>query len=186
MNDGNLIPNSARTPSELRAMTRKGGQKSGEVRRRNRDIKKIVAAFMQAVPDEQTAERLRAQGIDERDITNKSAMVYALCESALKGDVKAFETLMKYSGEDPEQQRKDTELQMKRDAHILILSDKESDYLGLNFTNGFLADEEKKAVLIAVQDKYKEITDVRKQYESCQDDEYFDDDYSDDEDSETD
>lgn len=158
-------------------MTSKGGKKSGEVRRRNRDIKKIVAAMLQGAPDERTAERLRAQGFDERDITNKTAMVMSLCDAALKGDVKAFETLMKYSGEEPEQQRKDAELEMKRDMHVLLLSDKEKDYSGLDITSAFLADDEKKAVLVTIQGKYKELTDARKQFESSySDDDFYDDD----------
>lgn len=37
---GNLIPNSERTPEELREMGRKGGIKSGESRRRKRELLK--------------------------------------------------------------------------------------------------------------------------------------------------
>ncbi len=36
MNDSNLIPNTERSPSELREMGRKGGIKSGESRRRKK------------------------------------------------------------------------------------------------------------------------------------------------------
>lgn len=39
MNDENLIPNSERSPSELREMGRKGGIRSGEVRRQNKRIR---------------------------------------------------------------------------------------------------------------------------------------------------
>lgn len=46
MNTQNLIPNSERSPEELREMGRKGGIKSGESRRRNRDIKKIAQWIM--------------------------------------------------------------------------------------------------------------------------------------------
>ena len=41
MNDGNLIPNSERSPSELREMGRKGGIASGKVRRRNKKLRMI-------------------------------------------------------------------------------------------------------------------------------------------------
>ena len=177
MNNSNLKSIGARTTSEQREITRKGGQKSGEVRRRNRDIKKIVAAMLQGPPDQHTAERLRAQGIDERDITNKAALALSLYDAAMAGNVKAFEALMKYSGEDPDQQRKDAELDMKRDLHVLLLSDKEKDYSGLDVASAFISDYEKKAVLISVQGKYKELTDARKLYESpSYDDEYYDDD----------
>lgn len=39
MNDENLIPNSERTPSELREITRKGGINSGKSRRKKRTMK---------------------------------------------------------------------------------------------------------------------------------------------------
>ena len=41
----NLIPNSARTPQELEAMTRKGGIASGEARRRRKSMREWAKAF---------------------------------------------------------------------------------------------------------------------------------------------
>jgi hypothetical protein len=46
VNDSNLIPNTERSPEELREMGRKGGIKSGESRRRKkrqREIMKLLA-----------------------------------------------------------------------------------------------------------------------------------------------
>lgn len=48
MNDSNLIPNSERTSEELREMGRKGGIKSGEVRRKKRDMRKILRIMLDA------------------------------------------------------------------------------------------------------------------------------------------
>lgn len=42
MNDLNLIPNTERSPEELREMGRKGGIALGKVRRRKRDLQKLV------------------------------------------------------------------------------------------------------------------------------------------------
>lgn len=42
MNDQNLIPNSQRSREELQEMGRKGGIKSGEVRRHNRELRKLA------------------------------------------------------------------------------------------------------------------------------------------------
>ena len=162
MNEQNLIPNSKRTPSELREMTRAGGIKSGEARRRNRDIKKIVAAIMQGEPDEATAERLRLQGIDERDITNKTALVLSLYDAAKTGNVRAFETLMKFGGEDPDEQRKDMELQFKREVHIITLNDK--DYSGFSKINILGGDDEKQQVLLAIQKNYRELKAAHDDY----------------------
>lgn len=159
MNEQNLIPNSARTPNELRDITRKGGIKSGEVRRRNRDIKKIVAAMLQAAPEDQdTAERLALMGIDERDITNKTALVLSLYDEAMKGNVKAFETLMKYSGEDPDQERKDAELLMKRDLHLLDINNR--DRFSLDFMDKTRI-REARYIMSDIKDRYKELKDAR-------------------------
>lgn len=45
--EGNLIPNSQRSPEELREMGRKGGIKSGESRRKKRDLEKKMKIFME-------------------------------------------------------------------------------------------------------------------------------------------
>lgn len=46
MNSQNLIPNSERSPEELREMGRKGGIKSGESRRKNRELRKVMQWVM--------------------------------------------------------------------------------------------------------------------------------------------
>ena len=46
MNDENLIPNSERTPSELREQTRRGGIASGKARRRKADLRKAMQEVM--------------------------------------------------------------------------------------------------------------------------------------------
>lgn len=42
MNNSNLIPNTERSPEELREMGRKGGIASGKSRRRKRELQKLV------------------------------------------------------------------------------------------------------------------------------------------------
>lgn len=49
MNDENLIPNSERTPSELREQTRKAGIASGKARRRKSDLRKAMQLAMQTM-----------------------------------------------------------------------------------------------------------------------------------------
>lgn len=44
-NEQNLIPNEARSPEELRENGRKGGVKSGEVRRRKRTLREIAETY---------------------------------------------------------------------------------------------------------------------------------------------
>ena len=47
MNEKNLIPNSERTPKELQEMTRKGGIKSGEARRRRRTLREELLLMLE-------------------------------------------------------------------------------------------------------------------------------------------
>lgn len=42
MNNSNLIPNTERSPEELREMGRKGGIASGKSRRKKRDLRKMM------------------------------------------------------------------------------------------------------------------------------------------------
>ena len=58
MNEQNLIPNSERSPEELREMGRKGGIKSGESRRKTRDLRKRVKVWFKVFDD------LEKQGIN--------------------------------------------------------------------------------------------------------------------------
>ncbi len=55
MDNSNLIPNSERSPEELREMGRKGGIKSGESRRRKRELKKLAKMLI----DKQIAESFK-------------------------------------------------------------------------------------------------------------------------------
>ena len=52
MNDSNLIPNTERSPEELREMGRKGGIASGKSRRKKRELQKLAQMLL----DEQIPE----------------------------------------------------------------------------------------------------------------------------------
>ena len=56
MKRSNLIPNSERSPEELREMGRKGGIKSGESRRRKRDMLKMAKVWAEIFEAEATKE----------------------------------------------------------------------------------------------------------------------------------
>ena len=59
MNENNLIPNSERTPQELREMTRKGGIASGEARRRKKTAREFAEAALNAeVTDKGTGKKI--------------------------------------------------------------------------------------------------------------------------------
>ena len=56
MAKSNLIPNTERSPEELREMGRKGGIKSGESRRRKRDMLKMAKMWDEIFEAEATEE----------------------------------------------------------------------------------------------------------------------------------
>lgn len=58
----NLIPNNERSPEELREMGRKGGIKSGESRRKTRELRKAFKLFSEVW------EELEKQGVDMDEV----------------------------------------------------------------------------------------------------------------------
>lgn len=60
MNDENLIPNSERSPSELREMGKKGGIRSGEVRRRNKRLREGAELLAEIFAESEEGKKLIA------------------------------------------------------------------------------------------------------------------------------
>lgn len=94
-NEKNLIPieqvNSRRSREEHREDSRKGGQKSGEVRRQRKAMKEQMEMLL-ALPfkQEKQLKFMKDLGIEENQIDNQMALVVAMYGKALKGDVQAF------------------------------------------------------------------------------------------------
>ena len=93
MNEQNLKSFSERTEKEQREIQQKGGIASGEARRAKRDLRKALEMLI------------------EKDFTDKAgktvsgteAITAKLFEQAMKGNVKAFETIRSTVGQDPVQ-----------------------------------------------------------------------------------
>ena len=106
-NEQNLIPNSERTPSELREMTSKGGKASGKSRRKKKSMKKMLETILDMptrVDDDW--ELLGAEGISiddfsGEDITNLTIIIVALIRQAKQGNVKAIKEIREIIGENP-------------------------------------------------------------------------------------
>lgn len=117
MNESNLIPNSQRTPEELRKMTQNGGKKSGEVRRKKKLLKERMKALLElSATDSEAYDNALLMGVDNKDIDNEMLLVIALFEKAKSGDVKAFQEIRNIIGEDnatEELKIKKKELQLK-------------------------------------------------------------------------
>lgn len=99
MNEENLIPNSERTPSELREITSKGGKKSGEVRRKKRDMKACMEMLLKMSPGTQEDyDSLAAAGVfintlTDDELNNMLVVNAALLNRAKSGDVNAVKEL---------------------------------------------------------------------------------------------
>lgn len=75
MNEHNLIPNSERSPKELREMGRKGGIASGKARRKKRDTIKMAKLFQEVFDKLEGKERAKAKQVLDRwvkEIVNHS------------------------------------------------------------------------------------------------------------------
>lgn len=98
-NEQNLIPFSERTESEQREICSEGGKKSGEARRKRRDMKAVMEQLLSLSPTSQSDyEFLINQGVDisslDPDFINNMLVVNAaLLAKAKKGDVLAIKEL---------------------------------------------------------------------------------------------
>lgn len=98
-NAGNLIPNSERTPEELREITSRGGKKSGEARRRKKSMKQVMEMLL-AMPADTAADYNTLVGlgveldqIDREIVDNLLIVNAALLQNAKKGDVPSIKEL---------------------------------------------------------------------------------------------
>lgn len=93
-NEQNLIPLNKRTKSEQREYARKGGKKSGEVRRKRKAMKEQMEMLL-SLPfkSKKQFNFMKELGIEEDNIDNQMALIVAMYGKALKGDVQAFNTI---------------------------------------------------------------------------------------------
>lgn len=96
-NNENLIPFDKRSEREAREFGRKGGKASGEARRKKADFRKTLNLLLTAKIDSpEWTPVLEALGLDS---TLESAVNAAMIREALKGNVKAYEAIARYSGQ---------------------------------------------------------------------------------------
>lgn len=93
-NEQNLIPFNKRTEKEQREYARKGGKKSGEVRRKRKAMKEQMEMLL-SLPFKQSEplDFMKNLGIEEDNLDNQMALIVAMYDKALKGDVQAFNTI---------------------------------------------------------------------------------------------
>ena len=92
-NEENLIPMDERTENEQREIARKGGKKSGEARRRKKDMKAKMKLLLSLQPTASQTELLKALGIPEEDADNEMLLLVAMFQAVTEDrDTKAFDT----------------------------------------------------------------------------------------------
>lgn len=99
----NLVNPSDRTSEELREMTRKGGIKSGEARRRKKTMREALEMMLfHTKLNEQTKQMLKAEGVsDVEDMNHQMVITRSLIAKAESGDVQAYNAICSMIGEKP-------------------------------------------------------------------------------------
>lgn len=130
--EGNLKP--VRTAEEAREKGRRGGIKSGEARRRKRDMKKAAQLLMGLdISSPKLQEQVKSFGVPDEDVNNQMAVLVSMFLQATKGNVKAAEFIRDTMGENPEVLYKMEELkQRKREFEYQKQKDKEQAGSGGN------------------------------------------------------
>ena len=99
-NEQNLIPNSERTPEQLREQTRKAGIASGKARREKRDRKQRMAELLDLTMQGAGVEKIKKFfGIEGELTAYETISLSCLMNAMKKGDANALEKLLKISGE---------------------------------------------------------------------------------------
>ena len=118
MNDKNLIPNSQRSPSELKAMTSKGGKRSGEVRRQRKTQREQLEMLLSLpLKSDKAKAQIQALGINAEEVDNQMAMNVAMYNLILKGGkgaVQAYNSFVDLLG-DRDREKKDLEIKRLRE-----------------------------------------------------------------------
>lgn len=99
-NEQNLIPFNKRTESEQREQARKGGQKSGEVRRQKKAMKETMKMLLSLeMPESEGKEKLRELGIEDKDLTVQTQIAIQQVNKAINGNLDSAKFVRDTSGE---------------------------------------------------------------------------------------
>ena len=113
-NDENLVGKGfdCRTTEEQREIARQGGKASGEARRAKRDLRQALEILLEKEYKDKNGNAL----------TGTEAITAKLFEQAMKGNIRAFETIRSTCGQDPVQKVESTNTNI-----VINLGEFESD-----------------------------------------------------------
>lgn len=120
-NEKNLIPNSERSPTEVRENGRKGGIASGKARRDKRTIQQIITSITDADVStlQQFAVLARKMGLESDKSIKEVYSVLCLLNSAKTANLSDLALLQKLRGEQTE--TADTDEQKQTKAHSELI-----------------------------------------------------------------
>ena len=89
--DENLIPSSARTPSERREIAQRAGIASGKARKEKRALRETMQTLLAAtLKNPEILAELKKEGWSQKGMTMQDAIAAAMIQQAMKGNVKAY------------------------------------------------------------------------------------------------
>jgi hypothetical protein len=100
-NEQNLKPREL-TSEEATEMGKRGGIASGKARREKKLMREQLEILLNLpIKNTKVKEQLKHLGLEDDEMTNQMALITAMYQKALKGDVQAFNTLRDTSGQKP-------------------------------------------------------------------------------------
>ncbi len=126
-NEQNLIPVTKRTKSEAREISKKGGQASGESRRKKKSMKQELDAILSLSAAEENVIAFDGIISKDSDASNQTLVMASAVKQALKGNVKAMQFIVNVMGgtdKEKQQMRLDKQLQKARIEMIQAQTDK--------------------------------------------------------------
>ena len=146
-NEQNLIPFNERTEDERRELAVKAGKASGAARRKKKTMKATAKMlFDLPITSKELKQKLALLGVSTDDATYQTAVLVAMLNQAMKGNVKAA-FCRELLGEDPSLQLRRDELKLSREK---FQHEKAMD------ERTVAADEQKASLADAIQAAYQE------------------------------
>lgn len=104
-NEQNLIPLNERTQRERKEIAKKGAEATNKKKVERKKFNELFNNYLgKKVTNEQIKEQMKQFGFEDKECTNKNAMVFAQFKEALKGSTQAFVAVRDTMGEKPIEQ----------------------------------------------------------------------------------
>ena len=99
-NEQNLKPFSKDSVEKARECGRKGGKKSGETKRKRKQMREQMELLLSLpITQQQIIDKFKQMGIDSDNMDNQMALQVAMMQSAMAGNVNAYNCIRDLVGE---------------------------------------------------------------------------------------